>query len=244
MSAIDVLKPNSFVLLLHGLNRSALETELINKAGVVLTATHEMLLEVMKLRSDASAVFAPGAPVRPYRPKSDCTLLSFGMAHKLRADGYHQLSRLIAADDRSFELHVSTALHEGGSFDEAFFTISNDITDVFNGRALFLGFLSDDEISRHLREVSALVAFFEFGVRENNTTVISAMAHGCPVITNRDSLSPTWMTHNETIFDIASLKHFPTPDELARVGRNAAEVAQTYNFATLANLIESRIADE
>ena len=164
------------------------------------------------------------------------------MAHKLRADGYHRLSALVAEDERSFELQVSTALHEGGSFDETFFSLSNEIVDTFNGQVSFLGFLSDEEISRRLRQVSALVAFFPKGVRENNTTVLSAMAHGCAVITNIDSSSPTWMVHGDTVFDIDYLESIPSRDELARVGKNAAEVTKTYSFQVLSSIIKSHAA--
>jgi glycosyltransferase involved in cell wall biosynthesis len=231
-----------FALLLHGLDGSQLERELIQRAHLLLTATREMATEVSRFRKDVLAVFAPGAPVLPLRKQSDCTLLSFGMAHKLRADGYHRLSALVAEDERSFELQVSTALHEGGSFDETFFSLSNEIVDTFNGQVSFLGFLSDEEISRRLRQVSALVAFFPKGVRENNTTVLSAMAHGCAVITNIDSSSPTWMVHGDTVFDIDYLESIPSRDELARVGKNAAEVTKTYSFQVLSSIIKSHAA--
>ncbi|MFM7820289.1 MAG: glycosyltransferase, partial [Actinomycetota bacterium] len=84
---------------------------------------------------------------------------------------------------------------------------------------------------------TALVAFFPSGVRENNTTVMSAMAHGCAVISNLDASSPKWMEHGKTIFDIGRLDEFPSPAQVAEVGRNARAVVAEFNFENLAKSI-------
>jgi hypothetical protein len=81
------------------------------------------------------------------------------------------------------------------------------------------------------------VAFFPKGVRENNTTVLSAMAHGCCVITNLDEGSPSWMKHNESVLDIDQLKVFPSAEELRRVGTEARVAVSPYSFKHLAALL-------
>ena len=82
------------------------------------------------------------------------------------------------------------------------------------------------------------MAFFPFGVRENNTTVLSAMAHGCAVITNLDAKSPTWMQHGYSIFDIDQLDGLPSEIELKAVGQRAVEAVRPYSFASLVKLLD------
>jgi hypothetical protein len=80
----------------------------------------------------------------------------------------------------------------------------------------------------------ALVAFFPKGARENNTTVLSAMAHGCCVITNLDEGSPSWMKHNDSVLDIDQLTELPSAQELRRVGNAARDAVAPYSFQHLA----------
>ena len=51
-----------------------------------------------------------------------------------------------------------------------------------------MGYLSDTAVFNHLLDSSYLAAFFEKGLRANNTTVNAAMECGCTVITNLDEL--------------------------------------------------------
>lgn len=228
-----------FALLLHGSDGSDLEAALCARATHVFAANAEIARTVSKQRSDVISVFAPGASVLPRHVEVDCTLLTFGMAHKIRSDGYRRLAGVMQGDKRTFRLEISTALHEGGTFDESFFTVGEEISHAFGGNVRFLGFLADAEVSERLREVDALVAFFPRGVRENNTTVLSAMSHGCAVITNLDADSPPWMVHDRTVFDVNQLTSFPDATSLRRVGDAAAVAAGSYNFERLANILQS-----
>jgi hypothetical protein len=53
-----------------------------------------------------------------------------------------------------------------------------------------LGILSDEAVSEELHNADYVLAFFEKGVRANNTTVHAALEHGRRVITNFDEHSP------------------------------------------------------
>jgi hypothetical protein len=227
----------SFDLFLHASNDSTLERDLCSSAVRVFAASAEIASQVSATRSDVVACFAPGAPVLPLQASVDCTLLTFGMAHKIRSDGYRKLAALLRGDSRTFRLEISTALHEGGSFDESFFMIGAEITSAFGGDVRFLGFLADAEVSQRLREVDALVAFFPRGARENNTTVLSAMTHGCAVITNLDSHSPPWMVHGSTLFDISQMSSFPTKSDLRRVREAGMRAANSFSFEYLAQIL-------
>lgn len=228
-----------YVLFLHGTDASNLESELCLAAIRVFAASAEIATKIRAVRGDVVAVFAPGAPVLPPQTPVDCTLLTFGMAHKIRSDGYRRLAALMKGDGRTFRLEISTALHEGGTFDENFFVVGEEISVAFAGNVRFLGFLADPEVSKRLREVDALVAFFPRGARENNTTVLSAMTHGCAVITNLDAESPPWMVHDRTIFDINKLTALPVKSQLREVGEAGARSASDFSFTRLAELIRN-----
>ena len=228
-----------YLLFLHAADGSDLEVELSTAAVRVFAASAEIANKIRAVRGDVIAVFAPGAPVLPRQTPVDCTLLTFGMAHKIRSDGYRHLAALMKGDSRTFCLEISTALHEGGTFDENFFVVGEEISLAFAGKVRFLGFLADAEVSDRLREVDALVAFFHRGARENNTTVLSAMTHGCAVITNLDAESPPWMVHNKTVFDINKLTALPEKSQLREVGEAGARSASGFSFVSLAELLRN-----
>lgn len=235
--AVELTLQNEHVLydlFLHGYEGSSLETTLCAQARFVFAANGEIASQVQLIRTDVKAVFAPGARDLPEQQSVDCELLTFGMAHKIRSDGYRRLAEILRGDSRTFRLDISTALHEGGSFDENFFVVGEDIAAAFSGNVRFLGFLADSEVSSRLHKATALVAFFPRGARENNTTVLSAMTHGCPVITNLDALSPPWMKHGETLFDVARLTRFPDQSTLHAVGMAGKSVAAKFSFEALA----------
>jgi glycosyltransferase involved in cell wall biosynthesis len=227
----------NYDLFLHGVTHSELEKKFIASARRVIVATQEYADSIRAQREDVVAYFAPGAGDTGATKNAEITLLTFGMAHKIRSEGYRKLGQLLAADSRTVQLEISTALHDGTSFSEDFFSVGSEISQVFEGNVSFLGFLADDEVSRRLHAADALVAFFPHGVRENNTTVLSAMAHGCAVITNFDSYSPTWMKHGKSVFDIDQLSTFPAKNELVRVGDAARLAVAPFTFKSLASLL-------
>lgn len=227
-------------LFLHGIQSSGPSLELIVHARRVFVGSVDHADSIRQVRSDVVALFAPGAPFTGDQMPFDLKLLTFGMAHKIRADGYRKLGELLSTDSRSFQLEISTALHEGTSFNDDFFSVTTEISSVFNGNVNFLGFLADGEVSRRLRSADALIAFFPNGVRENNTTVLSAMAHGCAVITNTDRYTPLWMKHGESIFDIDRLTRFPTTDEFVKVRRGAVDAVEPYTFERFVEMLKNR----
>ena len=228
----------TFDVFLHASEGSDLENRLLKRAQKVFAASAEIGEEIKSRRPDVVNLFAPGAPSSAVSKQTEISLLTFGMAHKISATGYRKLAKILATSNRSFQLEVSSALHEGTSFDENFFSVADEISQAFGGNVVFLGFLADQEVSRRLQETTALVAFFPNGVRENNTTVMSAMAHGCAVITNLDSQSPNWMTHSHNIFDINKLENFPDAAQIASVRKNAQLAVAEFGFDRLALLIQ------
>jgi len=227
-----------FDVFLHASEGSDLENRLLKRAQRVFAASAEIGEEIKPRRPDVVNLFAPGAPILAVSKQTEISLLTFGMAHKISAMGYRKLAKILAASNKSFQLEVSSALHEGTSFDENFFSVADEISQAFGGNVVFLGFLADQEVSRRLQETTALVAFFPNGVRENNTTVMSAMAHGCAVVTNLDLLSPKWMKHGHNVFDINKLENFPDAALIESVRKNAQLAVAEFGFDRLALLIQ------
>jgi hypothetical protein len=88
-----------------------------------------------------------------------------------------------------------------------------------------MGYLSDTAVFNHLLDSTYLAAFFEKGLRANNTTVNAAMECGCTVITNLDEHSPAGLTHMQNVVDINRCDRLPTAEESTRIGRAARSVA-------------------
>jgi glycosyltransferase involved in cell wall biosynthesis len=237
LSRFLVSSSEKFDVYLHGLDDSEAEQIVIAQAARIFTATMEIADAIRNSRNDVQSTFAPGANPSPVMKQVDCTLLTFGMAHKIRVAGYRKLGEILHGDSRTFRIEISTALHEGTTFSEDFFTVGKEIREVFDGNVSFLGFLADEEVSNRMRAADALVAFFPHGVRENNTTVLSAMSHGCAVITNTDKYSPSWMIHGSSVFDIDKMTNFPSGRELEEVGRNAKQAVAPYSFSQLSKII-------
>lgn len=227
----------TFSYFVHDYTNCELQRFLASRAARVFANSAELTRKMSELRHDTIAVYSPGAKVRPQLGVPEIRLLTAGMAHKIRSDGYSALEDVLKDDSRHIRLEITSAIHEGQRFDEAFFSVSEEIRRIFKHEIHFCGFLSDDELSQRLYEIDAYVAFFPRGVRENNTTVLSAMTHGCPVITNLDADSPPWMRHGETIFDVNSLEEFPSGEDLERVGIAGMHVANQFNFRRLAEVL-------
>ena len=147
------------------------------------------------------------------------------MAHKIRVPLYRRLRDLLEATGRSYSVYVSTALHENTSFDESFVVRFRELQEIFNGQVYFMGYLSDTAVFNHLVDCTFLAAFFEKGLRANNTSVNAAMECGCAVITNLDEDSPAGLVHMKNVIDINRCDRLPDLDEAARIGRGAREVA-------------------
>jgi len=73
-----------------------------------------------------------------------------------------------------------------------------------------------------------LAAFFERGLRANNTTVNAAMECGCAVLTNLDQHSPPALTHLKNVIDIQRCERLPDSAALAEIGKAAAATVHAH----------------
>jgi hypothetical protein len=88
-----------------------------------------------------------------------------------------------------------------------------------------MGYLSDTAVFNHLVDCTFLAAFFEKGLRANNTTVNAAMEVGCAVVTNLDEHSPSGLVHMKNVIDINRCERLPDHDEAEKIGRAARDIA-------------------
>jgi len=238
LTAFLAEKAPSFTYFVHDASGTELQRLLLKSATRVFANSRELTEKLSVFRSDIASVYSPGAGIQNKLPHVELRLLTAGMAHKIRQHRYLKLADLLGREKITVRLEVTTAIHDGQRFDEAFFSVAAEIKSAFAGNVHFCGFLSDEELSHRLQEVDAFVAFFPRGVRENNTTVLSAMAHGCPVLTNCDEFTPPWMVHDLSVFDIERLTQFPSKDALRRVGATAKSVVGNFGFRQLAQILE------
>src|SRR5207244_3267607 len=156
---------------------------------------------------------------------------------------YARLRDLLEATGKSYTLYVSSALHENTSFDESFNAAFEEIKQIFCGRAHFLGFLSDDGVANELLSSTYFVAFFDQGVRSNNTSVNAALEAGCAVITNLDRYSPRGLQHQVSVLDITQATSLPTDEvELAALRHNAQRVSrETLSWHGLAQRLRAPV---
>jgi hypothetical protein len=216
----------AFELFLHACDGTPIELRLLGAASRVYCANHELSRLLAPLRPDVVELFCPGTLLNPQRfHRTELSVFTFGMAHKIRVPLYRRLRDLLEATGRSYSVYVSTALHENTSFDGSFVVLFDELQSIFNSQIYFMGYLSDTAVYNHLMECTYLAAFFEHGLRANNTSVNAAMECGCAVITNLDGDSPKGLVHLKNVIDINRCERLPDIDDAVNIGRAAREIA-------------------
>lgn len=156
-----------------------------------------------------------------------------GMAHQLSLDLHRRVRERAEQSAEPYWAVLSMAVHADHQFSEAIASVRQEFLDCWNGRGEFAGLLADGYLATELESCTYYVGFFPGGVRENNTTVMQAMAAGCCVITNLDEWSPPEFVHNETVLDIHQLDRLD-PDRVAPIGKAAANLMATrYSWRAL-----------
>ena len=215
-----------FELFLHGFDGTDRENRLVGAADRVFCVNRELVHQLAAARPDLVEVFCPGMILNPQRiHRAELSVFTFGMAHKIRVPLYRRLRDLLESTGKSYSVFVSTALHENTGFDDSFVVRFEELQVLFNGQIYFMGYLSDTAIFNQLRDCTFLAAFFEKGLRANNTSVNAAMECGCAVITNLDEFSPRGLVHMKNVIDVNRCERLPDAEETERIGRAARELA-------------------
>ena len=130
--------------------------------------------------------------IEPPKPRT-VKLFSFGMAHKCQTHHFKKVRELLDAASIRYHLRVSVGLHEGTSLSDAtkHFDALKEIMGPDN--VTILGILSDEAVNQELLDADYVLAFFEQGVRANNTTVHAALSANKRVFTNHDAQTPGYL---------------------------------------------------
>lgn len=159
-----------------------------NKPGIrVFAASAALAEEIRPYRPDVIPAWCPS--LVEAQPREPITVLSFGMAHKIRTDLYETLKEKLDDTGEPYVVYVSAALHEGTTFADAAQSFET-LRKLFGPHFVFLGTLSEEALVDRLRRTTYVAAFFERGLRENNTSVLAAIDAGATVLTNWDDKTP------------------------------------------------------
>ena len=217
-----------FELFLHAFDATPMEQRLLAAAARVYCGNRELSHTLAPARPDIVELFCPGTLLNPQRfQQTELSVFTFGMAHKIRVPLYRRLRDLLDATGKSYSIFVSTALHENTSFDGSFIVRFEELQALFSGHVYFMGYLSDTAVFNQLVECNFLAAFFEKGLRANNTTVNAAMESGCAVITNLDEHSPQGLVHMKNVIDINVCDRLPDLEQAAKIGVSARDIAHS-----------------
>jgi hypothetical protein len=215
-----------FEVFFHAYDGTAIEAHVLASAAKVYCGNQELAHELSPSRPDIVELFCPGTLLNPQRfHRTELSVFTFGMAHKIRVPLYRRLRDLLDATGKSYSVYVSTALHENTSFDGSFVVRFEELQALFGAHIYFMGYLSDTAVFNHLVESTYLAAFFEKGLRANNTTVNAAMECGCAVITNLDAHSPAGLEHMKNVIDINQCDRLPDVASTEAIGRAARDTA-------------------
>jgi hypothetical protein len=234
-----------FDLFFHTFDFLPLEQKLVASARAIYCGNRELVQKISPLHNRVVLAWAPALMDRSKASLSAAhNFFCFGMAHKIQPWMHQNLRNVLDNLGADYTIWLSTAFHEKAKFGD-FDQLSQTLLEIYGDRIRFLGFLSDDSVNYFLSKSTAMVAFFEKGLRANNTTVYAAMERSCPVITNLDGHSPSWVTHGKNILDVSHLKIEDLEAErLFQLGRTAeADVRAQASWPGLVSLLQKKIDD-
>lgn len=229
------LRRCAVVLFLHDFSGTDLERRMIKDAALVYCGNAELTTAVTRIGGTAVEVWCPETLVDTQRfGGAELSVFSFGMAHKVQVQHYRRLHALLEATGRSYCLYLSTALHDDTTFDQSFTQAFEELKTIFGGTVYFLGYLSDTAVFNYLSDTTFFAAFFDHGVRANNTSVHAAMHCGSIVVTNLDTHSPRSFVHLETVVDILRCDALPLDTSaMTRIRTGARRTAQAFGWDAL-----------
>lgn len=225
---------------LHELCGDELERQLVTSARRVLAGNDAIAAELGATRLWVETLWTPGLILDPGRiAPTEIRIFTFGMAHKIQTGTFRRLRDLLEGSGRSYAVHVSAANHETATLRDAQL-VFEEMHAIFPNRMYFKGNLSDLAIVDELDHATFYAAFFEDGVRANNTSVASAMERGAVVITNLDEHSPKELRHLDNVIDICQATELPSdPLVSRRLSVRAMETARARSWSALVDRVRA-----
>lgn len=222
----NVASNDWLAVFLHAYDDTPIEHELLLKTFHVYCGNRQLAERLSTKHSRITSLWCPGTNMDPrvFEP-SEISVLSFGMAHKVKAEKYIRLKELLESTGKTYSIYLSTALHEGTSFDDSFSEAYEELRLIYGDNIYFLGYMTDQAVNHYLCDTTYFAAFFDAGLRENNTSVNAALQAGAVVITNLDEYSPDGLQHFENVIDINQIDVLPTENrQLEAIGAAAKKI--------------------
>lgn len=218
---------HGFSLFLHAWTDTDVERTLLSRAATVYCGNAELVAKLRVHRPDVQDSWCPSTLLEPQRFRAGgLSVFAFGMAHKVRSELHRTVHALLERTGQPYSVYLSTALHEGTAFDERFTVVFDELQEIYGDHIFFLGYMSDTAVYNYLIDTTFFAAFFDKGVRANNTTVNAAMECGSVVLTNFDDYSPSAFDHMHNVIDIHRCETLPTDQEtLQSIGDHARTTA-------------------
>lgn len=214
----QVVEHRDFGLIVHGLSAGEFQEMLLQRAAWILALNDEIyaILSSRNLRN-LTLGWCPPTISKPEVASREGTstsqspnqLFMFGMSKKFQNSTLDRLEAVVSAERGRWKLVISAGLHENSSFDDAFFAKIDKLKARPFLQVFFAGFLSDEAVSEYLMSSRACVLAFQPAARANNSTLTSALDHGCQIITNIDQYTPRWMIDSNRVLDIETLDSIP-----------------------------------
>jgi hypothetical protein len=228
----------TFDLFMHQFSNHVIEKEFFSLSRYIYCGNNEMFSNLGEYKDKGILAWCPPSVdfKQDLESSSILQIFSFGMAHKVKVNYHEQMKNALEKLQVDFSLWISYAFHEKANFSD-FKKISLDLHNIYGDKMRYLGFLSDDGVNYFLNKSHMAIAFFEDGVRANNTSVYASMQRKCAVITNLDNYSPDWLAHGKNILDIKKLeKENLLMESIINIGENA--YIDAYKYARWDSLIE------
>lgn len=198
---------NKYSIFLHGYDHTILEKKILKNSRKIFVGNSLMKRELASDDFEATSLWCPNSNDEQIKfEKKDITLFSFGMAHKIKTDYYKKLKEILEKSNFSYSIYLSTALHENTNFEDSFFEAFEELKKIFPKKIYFLGFLSDSAVYNYMINSDYFLAFFNDGIRENNTSAYAAFEANTTLITNLDQNSPQDFIHEQNLIDINKIK--------------------------------------
>src|SRR5688572_15455718 len=106
-----------FELFLHAFDGTDVEKRLVASAARVCCGNAELQRDLQPSRPDIEQMFCPGTILNPQRfERTELSVFTFGMAHKIRVPLYRRLRDLLDATGKSYSVYVSTAIQRHADF--------------------------------------------------------------------------------------------------------------------------------
>jgi hypothetical protein len=237
--AATIEQVQAWEVFLHEYGGLPVEERLVRGAELVWCGNEEVRAKVGSLNANLESAWAPGLVFdERLFPDVELSVFSFGMAHKVRTDLFARLREMLERSGRTYALYMSNASHETATLEDEQ-VVYDEMRTIFPTGLYFLGHMSDVAIYNYLRASTFYAAFFQGGVRSNNTSVASAMQYGAVVITNLDEYSPAYLRHLDNVVDLNHCDELPADaDLLRRIGERAREtVAEEVSWDRLVERI-------